>query len=61
MIKAIHTSGAGMLPMMTQLEVIANNLANMNTTGFKRDEVFVKMMKDAAVAQAEGKGNRGEA
>lgn len=60
MIKAIHTSGAGMLPMMAQLEVIANNLANMNTTGFKRDEVFMKLMNDAAAAQAEGKGNLAE-
>lgn len=60
MIKAIHTSGAGMVPMMTQLDVIANNLANMNTTGFKRDEVFLKLVKDAAVAQAQGKGSVAE-
>jgi len=61
MIKAIHTSGAGMVPMMTRLDVIANNLANMNTTGFKRDEVFTKLIKDAALAQAKGQGNIEEA
>jgi len=60
MIKGIHTAGAGMLPMLTRLEVIANNLANMNTTGFKRDEVFTKLVKDAAFIQAQGKGNDGE-
>ena len=60
MIKGIHTAGSGMLPMTTRLEVIANNLANMNTTGFKRDEVFTKLVKDAAFIQAQGKGNDGE-
>jgi flagellar basal-body rod protein FlgF len=61
MIKGIHTSAAGMLPMMTRLDVIANNLANMNTTGFKRDEVFMHLVKDAALAQAQGAGNSAEA
>ncbi|HCV43046.1 MAG TPA: hypothetical protein DGH68_06145, partial [Bacteroidetes bacterium] len=60
MIKSIHTSGAGMEPMMTRLEVIANNLANMNTTGYKRDEVFMQLVKDAALLQAQGKGDLSE-
>lgn len=60
MIKGIHTSGAGMQPMMTRLEVIANNLANMNTTGYKRDEVFMQLVKDAALMQAQGKGDLSE-
>jgi flagellar basal-body rod protein FlgF len=40
MIKGIHTSALGLLPLQKQLEVIANNLANVNTTGFKRDDAF---------------------
>lgn len=61
MIKGIHTAGTSLVPMMTRLEVIANNLANMNTTGFKRDSVFMKLVKDAAVAQAQGKSEPAEA
>jgi flagellar basal-body rod protein FlgG len=61
MIKGIHTAGAGMLPMMTRLEVIANNLANMNTTGFKRDSVFTQLIKDADLARAQGRVELAEA
>ncbi len=40
MIDGIHTSALGLLPLQKKLEVIANNLANVNTTGFKRDDAF---------------------
>ena len=36
---ALNTSATGMSALNTQLEVIANNLANANTTGFKRFRV----------------------
>jgi len=56
MIKGLYSSEASMRPMMARMEVIANNLANINSTGFKRDRVFVRMLTDSAAAQAEGKG-----
>jgi flagellar basal-body rod protein FlgG len=34
--RALFTSASGMLAQQTNLDVIANNLANVNTTGFKR-------------------------
>lgn len=55
MIKGILTSGSGMKPMMNKMEVIANNLANINTNGFKRDSVFIDAMKNAGIEQAQGK------
>jgi flagellar basal-body rod protein FlgF len=55
MIKGILTSGTGMKPMMNKMEVIANNLANINTNGFKRDSVFIDAMKNAGIEQAQGK------
>jgi len=61
MIKGLQTSSSGLVPMMTRLDVIANNLANANTTGFKRDSVFVKLVEDAGIAQAQGKGESAEA
>jgi flagellar basal-body rod protein FlgF len=56
MIKGIFSSEASMRPKMAKLEVIANNLANINSTGFKKDLLFMQMLKDSASAQASGKG-----
>lgn len=56
MIKGIYASGSGMLPRMLRLEVIGNNLANINTTGFKRDNIFVQIMKNTSVTQSQGSG-----
>ncbi len=36
MIKALYTSATGMHAQETNIDVIANNLANVNTTGFKK-------------------------
>jgi flagellar basal-body rod protein FlgG len=57
MIKGIQAAGAALKPMMSRLEVIANNLANIDTTGFKKDNIFIQMMKDTEIAQAQGKGD----
>ena len=37
--KALSTAATGMLAQQRNIEVIANNIANMNTTGFKRQRV----------------------
>src|SRR6218665_2706885 len=34
--RALRTAASGMLAQQLNVEVIANNIANMNTTGFKR-------------------------
>ena len=47
MIKELYTAAMGMIPQQTRLEVIANNMANANTTGFKRDSVFERNLIDA--------------
>ncbi len=36
-IQTLYTAATGMDALQTKLDVIANNLANVNTTGFKRD------------------------
>ena len=35
-VQTLYTAATGMGAMETKLDVIANNLANVNTTGFKR-------------------------
>jgi flagellar basal-body rod protein FlgF len=47
MIKGIYTSASGMLPRILKQEIFANNMANVNTTGFKQDDVFMQVMKAA--------------
>ncbi|MCP4247626.1 MAG: flagellar basal-body rod protein FlgG [bacterium] len=38
-IMALHSAASGMKALDTKLDVVANNLANVNTTGFKRSRV----------------------
>lgn len=39
MLRALYSSAAGMQSQQMNLDVIANNLANVNTTGFKRSKI----------------------
>ncbi len=39
MIPGLYSAAAGMINQQTMLEVISNNLANLNTSGYKRDEL----------------------
>ncbi len=39
MIKAMRTAASGMSAQQMNVDVIANNLANVNTTGFKRSKI----------------------
>ena len=50
---AMNTSATGMSALNTQLEVIANNLANANTPGFKR---FRTNLEDIAYIEEEAAG-----
>jgi flagellar basal-body rod protein FlgG len=38
MLRALYSSAAGMQSQQTNLDIISNNLANVNTTGFKKDK-----------------------
>jgi flagellar basal-body rod protein FlgG len=54
MIRGIQVAGSALQPMLDRLEVIANNLANIHTTGFKRDSAFARVLQTA-----EGNRTRG--
>ncbi|OQX92729.1 MAG: flagellar basal-body rod protein FlgF [candidate division Zixibacteria bacterium 4484_95] len=47
MIKGIYTSASGMIPRTLKQEVFANNMANANTIGFKKDRVFLHQLRRA--------------
>lgn len=40
MIRGLYTSATGMLVQQKRMDVIANNIANVDTTGYKRDGVL---------------------
>ncbi len=40
MIRGLYTSASGMVSSMNKNDTIANNLANLNTTGYKRQETI---------------------
>jgi flagellar basal-body rod protein FlgG len=39
MIRALYSSASGMESQQLNLDVISNNLANVNTTGFKKSKI----------------------
>ena len=53
MISGLATIENAMRPKLTQLEIIANNLANVNTTGFKRDRSFLEVLQQS-ITTADG-------
>src|ERR1051325_5572322 len=61
MLRALYASAAGMQSQQTNLDVIANNLANVNTTGFKKSKAEFQdlLYQNTRTAGAEtGAGNQ---
>jgi flagellar basal-body rod protein FlgG len=61
MLRALYSSAAGMQSQQTNLDVIANNLANVNTTGFKKSKAEFQdlLYQNTRTAGAEtGAGNQ---
>jgi flagellar basal-body rod protein FlgG len=58
--KALGIAATGMLAQQTNVDVIANNIANANTTGFKsgraafQDLIYQTMLQEGALTSAEG-------
>lgn len=59
MIRALWTSASGMIAQQMNLDVTSNNLANVNTTGFKKnraefEDLMYQNMKIAGTPNQEG-------
>lgn len=50
----LYTAYSGMKAQLDALDVLANNLANANTTGFKEDRVFFEMFSQSVNGSNEG-------
>lgn len=60
MIKGIYNAASGMLVNQERLNITANNLANANTTGFKKDQAVQKSFRDIIISRIEGNKKRVE-
>ncbi len=54
MLKGLFIARAGMIPRQHRLDVVANNLANINTIGYKKDELFFNKLIKAMAPGADG-------
>jgi len=59
MMRALYTSATGMMAQQLNMDVIANNLANVNTVGFKRSradfqDLLYQEMRPAGAPVAQG-------
>ena len=62
MIDALNEAVTGAIYQQMRLEVLSNNMANINTIGFKKDNIvfhtdFESMETDGTVLPAENTGN----
>lgn len=58
MIRSLYTAATGMIAQQTNLDVIANNLANVNTSGFKKSradfqDLMYQILQEPGVAQGQ--------
>ncbi len=58
--KALHIAATGMMAQQTNVDLISNNLANMNTTGYKKrvghfeDLIYQSHVRQGAATSADG-------
>jgi len=51
MIKGLYTAGSAMMLCMARQDVIANNLANVNTSGYKRDTTICQAFPEMVISR----------
>lgn len=56
MIRGLYTGAAGMLSQMTRMDVVANNLANVDKTGYKKDVTVFKNFPEMLLRRVDDDG-----
>ena len=54
MIKGLYVAGTGLMTNVHKIDVISNNLANVNTTGYKRDTLEVESFNNRLFTRING-------
>lgn len=55
MIRGLYTAASGMLTKQAQQEALSNNIANMNTAGYKKDKLIMQSFDEMVIQSIEGK------
>ncbi|MGI6485575.1 MAG: flagellar hook-basal body protein [Tepidanaerobacteraceae bacterium] len=58
MIRGLYTAGSGMMCEMARVDIISNNVANVTTTGFKRDEAIFCSLPEMDIYRFGDKGDK---
>ena len=58
MIRGLYTAGYGMLTLNRKMDVLSNNLANVNTNGFKKDGVVFREFSEVLAKRLDDYANR---
>lgn len=58
MVRGLYTSALGMITHMQRMDVTTNNMANVNTTGYKRDHVVSHAFSDRLMTRLNDPGIR---
>ena len=53
MIRGLYTAASGMLAQMSRTDVISSNLANVNTTAFKKDTVIFQALEEMRIRRVD--------
>jgi flagellar basal-body rod protein FlgF len=56
MLRGIYTGSSGMIAQQARLDVVANNLANVDKTGFKKDIAVFKAFPDMLIRRLSDNG-----
>src|SRR5690349_17117640 len=59
MIRGLYTSSAGMQVQQMRQETIANNLANLNTAGFKKDLALIEARRNMDILRTNNPAQQG--
>ncbi len=54
MLRGLYIAGTGMLANNTRIDVVSNNLANVNTTAYKKDGVLTESFEDVLIKKRQG-------
>lgn len=57
MLRGLYTAGTAMVTNAKRIDVVSNNLANINTVAFKRDELLTESFEEVLLSKRGGKYN----
>ncbi|AZB40869.1 flagellar hook-basal body protein [Bacillus sp. FJAT-42376] len=55
MLRGLYTAAAGMLSQQKRTEMLSNNIANVNTPGYKSDQAAIRAFPEMLLSRMEGK------